>query len=98
LRLLGISRDRGAGTATLRVAVSGPGLLRLSGARIWDGSRRARAASTLAITVRAKGATANELGAAGSVAVGVHLTFSAAGDSATRSRLLRLTKSQSGSP
>lgn len=104
LRLLGLSRDRGAGTATLRVAVSGPGVVRLSGARVWSSSRRVRAATTLAVTIRAKGAAASELRAAGSVAVGVRLAFSAAGDSVSRSRLLRLsvyptsTASRSGSP
>ncbi|MBS1879298.1 MAG: trypsin-like serine protease [Actinobacteria bacterium] len=91
LRLLRIRRDRGSGAASLRVAVSGAGLLRLSGAGIRDVARRASEATTLALVVRARGRAASELREAGSVAVGVRLTFHAAADgTVSRSRLLRL--------
>jgi V8-like Glu-specific endopeptidase len=97
LRLLGISRDRGSGTATVRVAVSGAGVLRLSGGRVWTATRQATAPATLSLKVRARGGAAGDLREAGSVAVGVRLSFTAAGGTATRSRLLRLT-ARPGSP
>lgn len=83
-----------AGTATLKLKVSGPGTVKLSGPGVRAATARAKAAGPVTLTVRAKGSAAAKLNEKGRVALHLSLAFTPSGGSATTlKKTLTLTRS-----
>jgi hypothetical protein len=82
-----------AGTASLKLKVSGPGTVKLSGTGVKGATAKAKNAGTVSLTVKAKGSAAETLAKKGKVTVHLVIGFTPSGGSATTlKKNLTLTK------
>jgi V8-like Glu-specific endopeptidase len=93
LRITSVLRDPAHGTATVVVAVGGPGTLRLSGAAVRTVSRTATSAGTyrLPVALTAHGTAARTLRRQGAAKVGVWVRLTSAAGVRQVSRLVTVT-------
>ncbi|HVO53197.1 MAG TPA: hypothetical protein VMT37_02180 [Solirubrobacterales bacterium] len=81
------------GTATLKLKVSGPGTVKLSGSGVKGATAKAKAAGAVSLTVKAKGSAMAKLNEKGKVTLHLKITFTPSGGSATTlKKNLTLTK------
>jgi hypothetical protein len=94
LRITSVLRNPARGTATVVVAVGGPGALRLSGAAVRTVSRTAASAGTyrLPVTLTGSGTAAQALRRQGATKVGVWIRFTSAAGVRQVSRLVWLQR------
>ncbi len=81
------------GTATLRLKVSGPGTVKLSGVGVKAAAAKPKGAGTVSLTVKAKGSAATKLNEKGKVTLHLTIAFTpSAGSATTLKKNLTLTK------
>jgi hypothetical protein len=98
LKILRVKKDRRSGVATVAVEVSGPGTLELAGKDVLPRRAVARAAGTVRLPVRLKGASRRRLIEARRTKVALTVTFTAAdGAAAEASRTVALVRDPVGS-